>query len=79
MKKISAFAFMGMFAALTLGSCVRDYNCECVIEHDESPYHSVVNAPVSGHLNKKEAKKACKKNEKSFYPTDDDDVKCRLR
>ena len=79
MKNIILIAFIGMFGVLTLGSCVRNYNCECVIDHDDSSYDSVVNVPVSGNLNKKDAKKACKNNEKSFYPTDDDDVKCRLK
>ena len=78
MKKIIALTFIGMFGVLTLGSCVKDYRCECVIE-DHEDYPSVVNTPISGNLTKKDAKKACKSNEKSFYNVDHDDVKCSIR
>ena len=79
MKNIIAIAFIGMFALLTLGSCVKNYTCECVIKDKNAPYPSVVASPISGKMNHKQAKKACKNNEDSFYHVDDDDVKCKLK
>lgn len=79
MKNIVAIAFVGILGLMTLGSCVKDYMCECVISDKNAPYPSVVNVPIDGNLHHKHAKKACKNSEDNFYGVDDDDVKCRLR
>ena len=79
MKNIVAVAFVGMLGVMTLGSCVKDYRCECVISEKNSPYPAVVNVPIDGNLHHKQAKKACDNSEKNFYNVDKDDVSCNLR
>ena len=59
MKKIIAIAFVGMFGVMTLGSCKKDYTCECtttISGFDPIKTSSTVNA------SKKDAKTACEKN-----------------
>ena len=58
MKKIIAIAFIGMFGAVTLGSCTKVRNCKCVTTYTDPAQSSTTdNYPVSG--SSKEAKKTC--------------------
>ncbi|MDD2983982.1 MAG: hypothetical protein PHQ74_11415 [Crocinitomicaceae bacterium] len=79
MTKIIAILLLGMLGILTLGSCTKDYRCECVITGNNAPNPPVVNIPIDGNLHHKKAKKACKNSEKKFHNIDDDDVNCRLK
>lgn len=66
MKKIIAIAFIGMFGAVTLGSCTKVRNCKCITTYTDPAQSSTTdNYPVSGRS--KEAKKTCdSKNEQTL-------------
>ena len=56
MKKIIAIAVVGMFGVMTLGSCKKDYTCECGFTG------TTVKASTTIKATKKDAKAACEKN-----------------
>ncbi len=56
MKKIIAIAFVGMFGVLTLGSCKKDYVCECTTSGSTTPTKIDIK-----DSKKKDAKEACDK------------------
>lgn len=59
MKKFIAIAFVGMFGILTMGSCKKDYTCECSVT---VPGFATTTSSSKVNATKKDAKEACEKN-----------------
>jgi hypothetical protein len=70
MKKIIAIAFIGMFGVLTLGSCKKDYTCDCTIT--TIPGFPASNTSTTINGKKKEVKDACEKNNNA-------NVNCKIK
>lgn len=62
MKKFIAIAIVGMFGVVSLGSCKKDYTCECTVTN------GTVSATSTSTINgtKKDAKAACEKNNQAY-------------
>lgn len=69
MKKFIAIAFVGMFGILTMGSCKKDYTCECAVTVQGFGTTTTSNT-VNGK--KKEVKDACEKNNNT-------NVNCKIK
>jgi hypothetical protein len=57
MKKIIVITFIGMLGAVTLGSCKKEYKCECTFTSNTSSDSSTTIYPMKGK--KKQVRKDC--------------------
>ena len=62
MKKFIAIAVVGMFGVLSLGSCKKDYTCECT-----QTGSTVVNKIEIKDQKKKDAEKSCEAVNSTSY------------
>ena len=69
MKKFIAIAFVGMFGVLTMGSCKKDYTCECTVT---VPGFATTTNSNTLTGKKKDVKEACEKNNST-------NVNCKIK
>lgn len=62
MKKFIAIAVVGMFGVLSLGSCKKDYTCECTTGEETA----IVTTSKIENKTLKDAKTACENGSGTF-------------
>ena len=72
MKKLILIASFGMFGVLTLGSCKKDWTCQCTMEGTLLPYSE----NNTKNMTRQQAKTSCEKNNTTIPGAS---VDCRLK
>ena len=76
MKKFIAIAVVGMFGVLSLGSCKKDYTCECTSSVTVNGTTTTTTASGTKNGKKKDVKEECEKgSQTTSYST----VTCKIK